>query len=62
MNRAKRLNHKRKRGFSIIKKTGKSFRLTSVDEDKSDIRAANRARKGEFITLEQFKAEMDLLD
>lgn len=61
MNDEKRRERINKRGISILKRSGKRFRLTTVDEDKADIRAANRAiKEGNYITLEQLKAELGL--
>lgn len=61
MNDEKRCNRIKKRGISILKRSGKRFRLTTVDEDKADIRAAYRARKnGVYISWEEAKAELGL--
>lgn len=61
MNDEKQIKSRKRRGVSIITKGGKRFRLTVIDEDKSDIRAADRARKeGDLMSWEEVKAELGL--
>ncbi|MGI8494267.1 MAG: hypothetical protein ACR2L1_03000 [Pyrinomonadaceae bacterium] len=63
MNDKKITKRPNKRVISILKQGGKRFSLKSVDEDKADIRAAEKARKnGVFISWEEAKAELNLLD